>query len=148
MVSLAQSNNGSSVGGLLGPVRRNRAPACLPTPPSATSGRFEITHHAPQLRQTPFHAGHLVGHLAKPRRILELRACQPSVNRFCELGGFHRGVWGGSFVRPIVRQFLFSFEAFRSSLIQDFCPMLSLFFRPHFNRGFGPVRGDPNDMPS
>ncbi len=35
-----------------------------------------------------------------------------------------------------------------SSLIQDFCPMLSLFLRPHFNRGFGPVRGDPNDMPS
>jgi hypothetical protein len=45
-------------------------------------------------------------------------------------------------------QFSFSLEAFRSSLIQDFCAMLSLFFRPHFNRGFGPVRGDPNDMPS
>jgi hypothetical protein len=40
------------------------------------------------------------------------------------------------------------FEAFRRPLVQDFCPMLSLFFRPHFNRGLGPVRLDPDDMPS
>jgi hypothetical protein len=64
-----------------------------------------------------------------------------------KLVGVNRGVWV-SFVRPLARQFSFSFEVFRSSLIQDFCPMFSLFLRPHFNRGFGPVRGDPNDMPS
>jgi hypothetical protein len=42
---------------------------------------------------------------------------------------------------------LLSFEAFRRPLVQDLCPMLSLFFRPRFNRRFGPIRGDPNDMP-
>jgi hypothetical protein len=26
--------------------------------------------------------------------------------------------------------------------------MLSFFFRPHLNRGFGPIWGDPDDMPS
>jgi hypothetical protein len=64
-----------------------------------------------------------------------------------KLVGVHRGVWV-SFVRPLARQFSFSFEVFRSSLVQDFCAMLSFFFRPHLNRGFGPVRGDPDDMPS
>ena len=52
------------------------------------------------------------------------------------------GVWG-SFVPPLARS-----EAFLCPLVQDLCPMLSLFFRPHFNRGFGPVRLDPDDMPS
>src|SRR5664279_3754563 len=64
-----------------------------------------------------------------------------------ELVGVNRGVWV-SFVRPLARQFSFSFEVFRSPLVQDFCPMLSFFFRPRFNRGFGPVRGDPDAMPS
>jgi hypothetical protein len=71
----------------------------------------------------------------------------PRPDLVSKLVGVNGGVWA-SFVRPLARQFSFGFEVFRSSLIQDFCPMLSLFFRPHFNRGFGPVRGDPNDMPS
>ena len=64
-----------------------------------------------------------------------------------KLVGVNGGVWV-SFVMPLARQFSFSLEAFRSPLVQDFCPMLSFFFRPRFNRGFGPVRGDPDDMPS
>src|ERR1035441_3856284 len=64
-----------------------------------------------------------------------------------KLVGVNGGVWV-SFVKPLARQFSFSLEAFRSPLVQDFCPMLSFFFRPHLNRGFGPVRGDPDDMPS
>src|ERR1019366_7995207 len=56
--------------------------------------------------------------------------------------------WDGSFVPPLARQFLLSFEVFRCPLVQDCCPMLRLFFRPHFDRGLGPVRGDPDDMPS
>src|ERR1700730_5811996 len=63
-------------------------------------------------------------------------------DRFSELVGATRA-FGGPFVPPIAR-----FEAFRRPLVQDFCPMLSLFFRPHFNRGLGPVRLDPDDMPS
>ena len=51
-----------------------------------------------------------------------------------------------SFVRPLVRQF--GLEVFRSPLVQDFCPMLSFFFRPNLNRGFGPIRGDPDNTPS
>jgi hypothetical protein len=53
-----------------------------------------------------------------------------------------RAVWG-SFVPPLAR-----FEAFRGPLVQDFCPMLGFFFRPYFNRGFGPVGIDPDDLPS
>jgi len=49
----------------------------------------------------------------------------------------------GSFVPPLAR-----FEAFLRPIVQDLSPMLSLFFRPHFNRGFGPVRVDPDDLPS
>ena len=57
--------------------------------------------------------------------------------------------WLGSLGRlGVIRPAPCRFEAFRRPLVQDLCPMLSLFFRPHFNRGFGPVRLDPDDMPS
>jgi hypothetical protein len=55
---------------------------------------------------------------------------------------------GWLFVPPLARQFLLSFEAFRRPLVQDCCPMLRLFFRPRFDRGLGPVRVDPGDIPS
>src|ERR1039458_10775416 len=64
----------------------------------------------------------------------------PHPDLVSKLVGVNGGVWV-SFVRPLVRQFSFSLEAFRSPMVQDFCPMLSFFFRPHLNRGFGPVRG-------
>src|ERR1039458_6756653 len=71
----------------------------------------------------------------------------PHPDLVSKLVGVNGGFWV-SFVMPLARQFSFSLEAFRSPLVQDFCPMLSFFFRPHLNRGFGPVRGDPDDMPS
>jgi hypothetical protein len=75
------------------------------------------------------------------------RAQIRALTLFSKLIGVPGDVWV-SFVMPLARQFLFSFEAFRRPLVQDCCPMLSLFFRPYFNRGLGPIRVDPDDMPS
>jgi hypothetical protein len=81
------------------------------------------------------------------------RGCPGALETRVPLGQFEASWLGslgrlGSFVPPLARQFSFSFEAFRGPLVQDCCPMLSLFFWPHFNRGLGPVRVDPDDMPS
>jgi hypothetical protein len=80
--------------------------------------------------------------------------CWPPPERLAALSTATRTTWRrgsrshGSFVPPLARQFLLSFGAFRRPLVQDCCPMLRLFFRPHFDRGLGPVRVDPDDMPS
>jgi hypothetical protein len=54
----------------------------------------------------------------------------------------------GSFGPPLAPQASFRLEGLRRPLVQDFRPVLGPFFRPHFNRDLGPVRGDPDDMPS
>jgi hypothetical protein len=62
------------------------------------------------------------------------------------LGSLGRLGW---VIRPAPCAAIFAqLRIFPLPFVQDCCPMLRLFFRPHFDRGLGPVRVDPDDMPS